>query len=367
MNILIDILACFALLGLIDEIIGGRMRLAKPFREGLQNMGSMTLSMAGFYAIGIAFVQDHAEAISRATAGMPFDSTLIIGCILAPDMGGLNIAMLLAENEAIACFTGAMLAGSIGATVSFQIPFFLGILDRSEHPLLVKGFAYGIITVPLGLLAGGAFIGLPAETLLANTVPVLILCVFLLLALLLLPKGTLKVLGVVAEFLRILGLVLFALVCVGVMVPELAIADEDIVKDVLFIVFRIIIVTCGSCVLAELLMRYASGGLRRFGRVLGINEPSVLGLILSLMQSAAMIPLYPKMNRKGKLFNGAISIAAAYVMGGQLVFVSSLLPDRMVTGYVISKLVSGITALILTGIIERRQEETEEQIVETAK
>lgn len=89
MNIFIAIMLVFAAAGLLDEILGGKLGLMPNFEKGLATMGGLAMSTVGFYAIGVTYVQTHAEAIAEAAKHMPFDPALIPSCLLAPDMGRL--------------------------------------------------------------------------------------------------------------------------------------------------------------------------------------------------------------------------------------------------------------------------------------
>mgnify|MGYP000320339380 CR=1 FL=1 len=60
------------------------------FEKGLATMGGLAMSTVGFFAIGVTYVQTHAESIAEAAKHMPFDPALIPSCLLAPDMGALG-------------------------------------------------------------------------------------------------------------------------------------------------------------------------------------------------------------------------------------------------------------------------------------
>ena len=122
MNIFIAIMLVFAAAGLVDEMLGGKLGLMPNFEKGLATMGGLAMSTVGFFAIGVTYVQTHAEAIAEAAKHMPFDPALIPSCLLAPDMGALGMAQKLAATPALAAFTGAMVAGSLGMTVGYQLP-----------------------------------------------------------------------------------------------------------------------------------------------------------------------------------------------------------------------------------------------------
>ena len=102
MNIFIAIMLVFAAAGLLDEILGGKLGLMPNFEKGLATMGGLAMSTVGFYAIGVTYVQTHAETIAEAAKHMPFDPALIPSCLLAPDMGALGMAQKLAATPALA-------------------------------------------------------------------------------------------------------------------------------------------------------------------------------------------------------------------------------------------------------------------------
>ena len=93
-------------------------------------MGGLAMSTVGFYAIGVTYVQTHAEAIVEAAKHMPFDPALIPSCLLAPDMGRLAWHRSWRRHRRWRHFTGAMVAGSLGMTVGYQLPVFLAAVRK---------------------------------------------------------------------------------------------------------------------------------------------------------------------------------------------------------------------------------------------
>ncbi len=351
MNIFIAIMLFFAALGLLDEILGGKLGVQKDFEQGLSTMGGLSLSVVGFYTIGVSFVQANAEGISRSMAGFPFDPSLIVGSLLAPDMGALGMALNLAETQPLAIFTGALVAGGLGMTIGYQLPVFLAAVQREEIPGLMRGFIYGLITLPPGLIVGGLLLGLNPMTLLLNLIPILILSVFLIVAFLRFPEVTMRILIVFGNFIRIVSFVFFGLSVIGVFLPEYAVADVALVKEILFMVLRMVIVACGGIVLSRLVLKYFPGQIRQIGLKLGVNNESVIGLILSCTQSLAMLPLYSRMDKKGQVMNAAFSVCGAYVVGGQCAFVSSLATSSQSMAYILCKLISGLLAVSIVAFL----------------
>ena len=333
MNIFIAIMLVFAAAGLVDEMLGGKLGLMPNFEKGLATMGGLAMSTVGFFAIGVTYVQTHAEAIAEAAKHMPFDPALIPSCLLAPDMGALGMAQKLAATPALAAFTGAMVAGSLGMTVGYQLPVFLAAVRKDEIGELMRGFIFGLIAIPSGLAVGGLMLGLPVRQLFFNMIPVLVLCMVLIAAFVLVPALTMKIMIFLGNFM-----------------PKYAVVEDALIEEMLFMVLRMVIAACGGLVLSQVALKRLQKPIQRIGAVLGINEEAVVGLFLSFIQSLAMLPLFSKMDKRGKVLNAAFSVAGAYVVGGQMTFVASLIPGNWVTAYMISKVLSGGLAVALAFI-----------------
>ena len=61
----------------------------------------------------------------------------------------------------------------------------------------------------------------------------------------------------------------------------------------------------------------------------------------------AMLPLYEKMDERGKMMNSAFCVMGAYVLGGQMAFMAGVTDGRNVGIYILSKLVGGVLAAAL--------------------
>ena len=323
MNVFVMIMLVFAALGLVDKILGGKLGFAPEFDRGLSTMGGLALSTVGLYSIGVSFVTGNAEAIAQLGARLPFDPSLLIGSLLAPDMGALGIAQRVAKTPALACFTGAMVSGGLGMTVGYQLPVFLAAVQKEEIPGLMQGFIFGLIPLPVGLFLGGLFIGIPVPVLLCNLLPVILF-------------------------------VFFGIAVIGVFLPEYSPVDQALVSEMLYMVLRMVIVCCGGLVLSKIALEKLKGPIARAGVLLNINSVAVVGLILSLTQSLAMLPLYSRMDRKGQVMNAAFSVSGAYVFGGQLAFVSSLIPPAWTGAYMANKLIAGALGLLIAYLVLRK-------------
>ncbi|MEG1875046.1 MAG: ethanolamine utilization protein EutH [Angelakisella sp.] len=360
MNIFIAILLLLGLAGAFDKVIGGRLGLAVELDRGLATMGSLALSMAGIYCIAVTALGGNPELIAAWGAGLPFDSSLLAGVLLAPDLGGQAIALQLAKTPQLAAFTGLLVSSTLGCLVSFVLPISLGALqaagtDGCADPVgnFMNGVVYGILVLPLSLFVGGLLLGLPLGQLAVNTLPLLLLCLLLSAALRLAPRGAVKVLSALGQLVRVGGILLFCLVTLGVFLPQYAVASPAVVNEVLVIIFKITVVVCGSMVASQLILRYCKRQIDRVAGWLGVNEYAVVGLIISLFTSISMLPLYGRMDRRGQLMNAAFTVSGAFVLGGQLAFVATVAPPSQVWAYLGCKLLGGVLAVVLLRVTDK--------------
>lgn len=349
MNPLIVLMLIFFILGIVDKIIGGRLGFAAGLDRGLAQMGALAMSMAGFYCIGVTLIQNHMEAITAAASGLPFDLSMFAGLLLAPDMGGFPMSVKLAAAPEMGLFSGMLLASSIGCLLSFQLPVALTMIRAKDVSVMMRGIIPGVIAIPAGLLAGGLCLGMAPATVLFQMIPVLVLCALMSLGFWKIPQAMERVLTVFGKLVRAIGIVLFMLVMLGLFYEPLKVAEDALVFEALTVVVKITVIVCGALSLSDLLMRRARPLLAAFSRRLGVNEPSVMGLFISLTSGVAMLPLFEEMDMRGKLMNSAFTVMGAYVLGGQMAFIAGVTDGGSVGIYILAKLVGGVLAVFLAG------------------
>lgn len=174
-EILIAVMAAFAVAGAIDRIFGNRWGLGKEFEEGILAMGSLALAMVGIVCLAPVLANLLKPVIVPVFAFLGADPAMFAGTILACDMGGGALAVELAASHQAAMLGGVLTGSMLGATVVFTIPVAMGILEEKDRPVMAKGILCGIVTVPLGVLAGGLTAGFPIGMVLRNLIPIVII------------------------------------------------------------------------------------------------------------------------------------------------------------------------------------------------
>ena len=240
----------------------------------------------------------------------------------------------------------------LGATIVFTIPCAMGIVEERDRPAVAKGILCGIVTIPLGVFAGGLMAGFPAGMVLRNLVPIVII-------------GALIAFGLwKAEKWMIKGFSLFGKGVVIVVTLGLTAAIVESLTGLVIIpgltpisegfqtVGGIAIVLAGAFPLVFAVTKLLKKPLVKMGKALGINEVAAAGIIASMANSIATFGMVKDMDRRGKVVNIAFAVSAAFVFGDHLGFTAGFAPE-MLPAMILGKLAGGVTAvavaLLLTG------------------
>ena len=351
-EIIIALMAVFALLGGLDRILGNRWGLGKEFEEGVMAMGSLALAMVGVVCLAPVLADLLRPVVVPIYGFLGADPAMFAGTLLACDMGGGSLAAQLTADPQAAALGGVITGSMLGATVVFTIPVAMGILKEADRPAMAKGILCGIVTIPLGILAGGLAAGFPIGMVLRNLIPIVIIAALIALGLWRAETAMVKgftVFGKAVIILVTIGLAaaIFEALTGFVLIPGMAPITEGFE-----IVGSIAIILAGAFPLVAVLTRLLRKPLMAAGKLLGINDAAAAGLIASLANSIAAFGMVKDMNPRGKVVNIAFAVSAAFVFGDHLGFTAGFAPE-MLGPMIIGKLTGGISAvavaLLLTG------------------
>ena len=354
-EVLIDMMAVFALLGGLDRILGGRFGLGSRFEEGILSMGSLALAMVGIVSLAPVLAGILKPIVVPVYRLLGADPAMFAGTVLACDMGGGPLARQLTADPQAADLGGVITGSMLGATVVFTIPVAMGILEERDRPAMAKGILCGMVAIPFGILAGGLTAGYAFSMVLRNMVPIVLMALLIALGLWRAEKA------MVAAFTAF-GKILVAVVTVGLsgaiiqaltgfaVIPGLAPISEGFET-----VGTIAIVLAGAFPLVYVLTRVLNKPLMALGKLLGINEPASAGLIASLANSIATFGMVKDMDDRGKVVNIAFAVPAAFVFGDHLGFTAGFAPEMM-GAMIVGKLVGGLTAIAAAWILTRKSE-----------
>ena len=345
-EVLIAVMAVFAVFGALDRIFGNRLGLGTEFENGILAMGSLAMAMLGIISLAPVLAAVLKPIVVPAFSFLGADPAIFAGSILACDMGGGALAAEMTADPEAALLGGVLVGSMLGATIVFTIPVAMGILSEEDRPAMAKGILCGIVTIPVGVLAGGLAAGFPVMMVLRNLIPIVIIGALIAL-------GLWKAEGAMIRGFAAFGKGVIAVIAVGlaaaiveeltgfVLIPGLAPLSEGFQT-----VGAIAIVLAGAFPLVFVLTKVLRKPLMKLGAVLGINEIAAAGLVASLANSIATFGMVKDMDRRGKVVNIAFAVSAAFVFGDHMGFTAGFAPE-MILPMIVGKLVGGISAVVV--------------------
>lgn len=343
-EIVLALMALFAALGALDRICGNRLGLGKEFEEGILAMGSLALAMIGIVSLAPVLAKLLKPVVVPVFSLLGADPAMFAGTILACDMGGGSLARELTADAQAAALGGVLTGSMLGATLVFTLPVAMGILEEKDHTALAKGVLCGIVTIPLGVLAGGVTAGFPLMMVLRNLVPIVLIALFIALGLWRAEKAMVRGFaafgkGVVAVVTIGLGAAVVEELTGFALIPGMAPISQGFQT-----VGAIAAVLAGAFPLVYVVTNALRKPLMALGGKLGINDAAASGLIASLANSIATFALVKDMNPRGKVVNIAFAVSAAFVFGDHLGFAAGFAPE-MIGPMIVGKLTGGISAV----------------------
>ncbi len=354
--ILMYIVSFGVLLGGADKLLGNRRGYGAKFEEGFQLLGPTALSMAGILCLanGIAAVLRLCAAPLLRAAG--FDPSMIAG-VLAVDMGGFQLAQMLAADPQMGSYAGIVVGATFGCTLVFTIPVGGRLVRGADLPFLARGIAYGLFTLPAALLVGGLLGGIRLSALLYQDLPVFFLAAVCGFGFRRYPQKLLRFFQryvKVLEFLLTSGLMLGA---VSQLTGRAVFSWLVPLPDAMAVVCSIGVFLLGGMPLSLLLQRLLKRPLNALGARLGLDPVSMTGLLVGCVSPLPALAMMKDMEDTGKTANAAFLVSSASAFGAHLAFTSSSAPG-WVGPLLLSKLAGGAAAVAAVLIAEGRRKKS---------
>lgn len=353
-EMLIAVMAVFAVLGALDRIVGNRYGLGQEFENGILAMGSMGLAMIGIIVLSPVLAGLLRPVVVPVYEFLGADPAMFAGTLLASDMGGGQLARELSADPQAALLGGVITGSMMGATLVFTIPVAMGIVPVEDRPALAKGILAGVVTIPVGILVGGLVAGFPVGMIMKNLIPIVIIG-------LLIALGLWKAEKAMVRGFELFGKGVVAVITVGlaaIIVEELTgfVVIEGLapIGEAFATVGSIAIVLAGAFPLVYVLTRLLRKPLMRLGKALGINEVAAAGLVATLANSIATFSMVKDMDRRGKVLNMAFAVSAAFVFGDHLGFTAGFAPE-MLPAVILGKLAGGLAAVAVAFVLTRKE------------
>ncbi len=363
------IMMIFMAVGAVDKIRGNKRGYGAAFDEGFHSMGPLAIAMVGVIAAAPVLRLLLQPIITPVYALVGASPAVFATTLLASDMGGYSLAMSLAGNDlAVGNFAGLVVGTTMGCIILFDIPVALSIVPRKDHNILACGILCGLVTVPIGCLAGGLVMNLTPYkigffTVVRNLIPVTLIAAVIAAGLWFKPKAMMSGFqkfgkGVTAVITVCTVLAVFQYQT-GIRLPllELMVTPDESgltpLTDSLITVGNISLVLIGAFPMVEWVKRTFRGPLTALGRKMGVDETASAGFVANLANNIPVFHMVGEMSPKGKLLNIAFAVCAAFVFGDHLGFTAGV-NQAMILPVIVAKLVCGISALLLANALSQR-------------
>ncbi|WP_312648712.1 ethanolamine utilization protein EutH [Aminipila sp.] len=365
-SVIVTIMTIFMLVGAIDKIRGNKLGYGEQFDEGFNAMGPLALAMAGVVAAAPVLSILLKPIISPIYTLVGADPSMFATTLLACDMGGYPLAMQLAANDTLGNFSGLILGSMMGPTIVFTIPVALSIIKKKDRPYLAAGILAGLITIPIGCIAGGLVMNITPYkisliTILINLIPVIVVAGLIVLGLWFKPASMINGFNHFGTAVTVI-ITIFTAIAIfeyetGIMLPLFDImVDPDKnggvngLESGLLVCGQISCVLVGAFPMVKWITKTFGTTLEKVGGHLGMNDTGSAGMVATLANNIAMFNIMGDMNPKAKLMNVAFAVSGAFVFGDHLGFTAGNNPE-MIFPVVVGKLTAGITALVLANIL----------------
>lgn len=352
-EIIVYIMVVFMVLGAIDKIIGNKFGLGEQFDEGFMAMGSLAIAMVGVVSLAPVLAKILTPIITPVYSALGADPAMFATTLLANDMGGYPLAIEMAQSPEAGLFAGLILGAMMGPTIVFTIPVALGIIDKKDHRFLAMGILAGIITIPIGCLAGGIAAGFEISMILSNLIPIILVSLLIALGLWRIPDKMIKGFTTFGKGVVVVITIGTAAIIVETLTGIVVIPGMAPVWDGIEIVGSIALMLAGAFPMVHFITKVFKKPLLRMGKVLGMGDVAAAGMVATLANNIPMFGLMKDMDDRGKILNVAFAVSAAFVFGDHLGFTAGVARE-MIFPMVVGKLVAGITAVMVAMVIANK-------------
>ncbi len=351
-KLIMIIMAVFFVLGALDRFFGGKLGMGAEFERAFGLMGPTALSALGILAFAPVIAAALKRPVSAVFSLIGADPAMFPAMLMSCEVSYPLSAELAADSD-IALFGGLIVGSVMGFVISFTIPVACGLIRKKDCRPFAAGILAAYCVDPIACFVGGIAMGLEPLTVLINLIPVIILALIIIFCLLFIPETIIRVFRAFAKLL--LGVITLGLCAAAVeaMTGIVLIPGMNPIRDGFVTVGTIVLSLGGSLPLLYVLRKLLSRPLAALGRLLGINDVSMLSIVIALTSLVPGYSQYSLMNNRGRVIYSAISASIGCVLGCHLGFTSGV--DRSVVAPMLTaKFLAGLLALAAGAFFSRR-------------
>ncbi len=349
-QIIIIIMMAFMVIGVVDKaFLKNKLGFGPEFEAGIMAMGTLAMAMVGIMCLAPVLGNILSPVVGPVYRLLGADPAMFAGTILAIDMGGTPLAKVMTDNAQVANFSGIILGSMMGATIVFSIPVSLGIIQKEDKPYLARGMMAGMIAIPFGCFISGLVSGMNILVILANLIPVIIIALLLALGLWFIPDALLRGFNGFSIGITWIILVAFACAIIQGLTGFTIIPGMDPIGPQLEVIGIIAITLAGAYPFVHFIIKYLSKPLGALGKLIGVNEVSIGGMIAAVANNIPMFGMLKDMDTRGKVLAVAFSVPASFALGDHLGYTTANAPEQIVA-MIIGKLLGGVIAIFIASL-----------------
>ena len=366
-NAIMIIMMIFCVVGGVDKIRGNKLGYGEKFDEAFGALKTLALIMIGIITLVPILKLVLEPIISPIYEIFGASPAMFAGTILPVDSGAYPLAIELANgNMSVANLSGVVLGSTFGCIFIGMIPMTLPLLEEKDYNCFAAAVLVAIITIPLGSIAGGLAMNftpykISFVEIIVNLIPVIIISVLVAVGLAIWPKQLMKAFCAIGNGMQVLLTVAVVLAAVqsvtGLRLPLFYLMVEPAVEggmspltESIVIVGTIGLVLSGAFPMVLWITRTFKKPLQKMAGMLGVDEAGGAALVATLASYFPALDLLKEMNQKSRFLVLAFSISATFVLGDHLGFIAGVDPE-MVVPMMVSKMISGISALLLANAL----------------
>ena len=132
MTVLIILVLLFSTLAAVDFVLGNKLGIGAEFERAFKLFAAMALSMIGMLVLAPVLAELLRPALQAMASALPIDPSIVPASLFANDMGGAPLSVEVAQNAEIGAFNAMVVSSMMGCTISFTIPFALGMVEKEQ-------------------------------------------------------------------------------------------------------------------------------------------------------------------------------------------------------------------------------------------
>ena len=349
MDVLNYVMAGFAILGAADYLLGSKFGIGKEFERGIMLLGTMMLTMVGMIVISPLFALAMKPLTNVMTGAL--DPSVIPAILLANDMGGAHLAVEVAKNEQVGLFNAFVVSSMMGATISFTVPYALGVVGKERRPDMLLGLLCGIVTIPVGCFVGGLIMKISVGLLLINLLPLVVISAVIGFGIVKFPDACVKIFGIFGTVIKVIVIAGLTSAIFDRLTGIKLIPYTDSMDSGISIIVNAACVMTGAFPLVSIIARLLKKPFTKLGKKIGMNEVSMVGVVSTLATNATTLGVMDEMDKRGATVNSAFAVSAAFTFAAHLGFTIAfaeelgLASGTLVAAVIVGKLVAGISSL----------------------